>query len=275
MNMVEPPIKEKQIKKGDFKKALKSLKKELELEPNNVELLYKMGNLYHEANKTNKAIQYYEHAVKLNPNHIDALYNLGLSCEKVKNNNKAKECYKKIIRLHPSYIDSWKGLNNADSLYEKMIKIYKNIIGIDPYDLDGWEGLGDFYYGIKDYDKALVCYEKAVELASFDVDLWIKRGNSFAAIKEYKSATECYEKAIDIAPNQAISKNIPIIKSYEKLIEKDPKDVNLWINLGYVYEYMNNLDKAFECYEKALEIDPTHALARYKWNELYTIRSEL
>lgn len=146
---------------------------------------------------------------------------------------------------------------------------YKNIIGLDPYDLDGWEGLGNFYAENKEYDKALVCYEKSVELAPYDVDLWINMGNSYTAKKDYNNAIKCYEKAINIAPDHAIRRKIPIIEIYKKVIDLNPDDVDLWINMGYVYEYKKEQNKAIDCFEKALEVDPTNALARYKFNKAY------
>ncbi|MHA1525685.1 MAG: tetratricopeptide repeat protein, partial [Promethearchaeota archaeon] len=112
--------------------------------------------------------------------------------------------------------------------------------------------------------KALVCYEKAVELAPYDVDLWISMGNAYCAHDELRSGIESYEKAINIAPDIAIKRDIPIIECYRKVLKSTHDDPDLWINLGYVYEYKKEPERAAECYEKALQIDPTNALARYK-----------
>ena len=75
------------------------------------------------------------------------------------------------------------------------------------------------------------------------------------------------EKAINIAPDHAIRKEIPLIKCYKIVLEKKPEDVDMWINLGYAYEYNKQHDVAANCYEKALQIDPNNALARHKWME--------
>jgi len=40
-----------------------------------------------------------------------------------------------------------------------------------------------------------------------------------------------------------------------------------------VYEYKKEPEKAIECYEKALQIDPTNALARFKWNQAFEEKS--
>jgi len=42
--------------------------------------------------------------------------------------------------------------------------------------------------------------------------------------------------------------------------------------MGYAYEYKKQPDEAFNCYEKALQINPNDPLARFKWHEAYEKR---
>jgi tetratricopeptide (TPR) repeat protein len=56
------------------------------------------------------------------------------------------------------------------------------------------------------------------------------------------------------------------IKYYDKALEIDPKDANVWVNKAVALHKLEKYDEAIECYDKALEIDPEDSTARYdKW----------
>jgi tetratricopeptide (TPR) repeat protein len=56
---------------------------------------------------------------------------------------------------------------------------------------------------------------------------------------------------------------MPILDCYAKLIEKNPKDAVAWINMGNMYGYKKEFEKAIGCYEKVFEFEPNNASARY------------
>ena len=249
----------------EYDKAIRCYNKAIDLDPNNAEIWFGMGRTYHEKNKISKAIESYTKAVELDPNLIDAWNYLAIIYELKNDDGNAIIIYKKLISLIPDSTED----STEEEVYDKKIEYNKNILSLDPYNLDAWEGLAIIYEANKEFEKALVCYEKATELAPYDIDLWINVGNLYVAKKEYEAAIEFYEKAINLAPDHAIRKNIPLIKSYKKVLEVQPDNVNLWINMGYAYEYRSQYDEAVNCYEKALQIDPNNALARYKWMEAH------
>ena len=249
------------FQKEEYDKAIRCYNKAIDLDPDNAEIWFGLGRAYNEKNKINKAIESYNKAVELDPSLIDALNSLASIYELKNDDNSAIKTYKKIISLIAEFTEVF----NQGEAHDKKIENYRNILSLDPYSLEAWEGLAILYEENEEYDKALVCYEKATEIAPYDIDLWINVGNLYAAKNEYVSAIEFYEKAINIAPDHAIRKKIPLIKSYKKVLEKKPDDVDLWINMGYAYEYNKQYDEAINCYEKALQIDPNNALARLKY----------
>ncbi len=52
-------------------------------------------------------------------------------------------------------------------------------------------------------------------------------------------------------------------------IEKDPENANLYFNLGYLYEQLENPEKAEEAYLKAIEIDPDYLDANFNYAVYY------
>ena len=71
------------LKEGKGAEAVQDLTKLLELDPNNAQLLFVLGNIYgDESNEglydTDKARQYYEQALSIKPDYYDAIYNIGV-----------------------------------------------------------------------------------------------------------------------------------------------------------------------------------------------------
>ena len=71
------------LKEGRGSEAIVDLQKLLEIDPENVQMLFALGNIYgNEENKdvynAEKAKQYYEQALSIKPDYIDATYNLGV-----------------------------------------------------------------------------------------------------------------------------------------------------------------------------------------------------
>ena len=53
------------------------------------------------------------------------------------------------------------------------------------------------------------------------------------------------------------------IKNLEAAIEKDPKNVQNYVNLGIIYEKSGNAEKAEETYKRCLKVDPDNYNANY------------
>ncbi|MFX1444695.1 MAG: tetratricopeptide repeat protein [Promethearchaeota archaeon] len=249
------------LERKEYDKAIRCYTKAIDLDPDNAEIWFGLGKTYQEKNKISKAIESYTKAVELDPDLIDAWDSLANIYELKNDDVNAINIYKQIISLIPDSTED----TTKEELNAKKIENYRNILSLDPYNLEAWEGLALIYGANEEYEKALVCYEKATEIAPYDIDLWLNVGNLYAAKKDYESAIEYYEKAINLAPDHAIRKNIPLIKSYKKVLEVKQDDINIWMNMGYAYEYNKEYDEALNCYEKALEIDPNNSLARYKF----------
>lgn len=52
------------------------------------------------------------------------------------------------------------------------------------------------------------------------------------------------------------------INRYQTFVDADPDNVFIWLSLGDLYHQNGLLDKAFSCFEKILQIDPNHEVAK-------------
>ena len=89
----------------------------LELDPDNAEARFHLGNLYRERGAPREAIAEYERALALSPRHIGLLNNLGLALEAVGERDRAIECYRNALACAPNQPDALANLANA--LYDR------------------------------------------------------------------------------------------------------------------------------------------------------------
>lgn len=77
---------------------------------------------------------------------------------------------------------------------------------------------------------------------------YVLEGNKYFFKREYDKALECYDKAIDI----------------------EPYDSDVWYNKGCALEGIKKYDEAIRCYDNAIDIEPHYSNAWYaKGNLLY------
>ncbi|MGH9434095.1 MAG: tetratricopeptide repeat protein [Terriglobia bacterium] len=102
---------------------------------------------------------------------------------------------------------------------------------------------GNTLYTQGDYAGAAAMFEKAVPMAKGkNLGVVLSRtADAYGKAKQYDKAIEFYQKAIALTP----------------------ADAGLYTNLGNVYANMNKIPEAEAQYEKAAQLDPTHAAQAY------------
>jgi len=128
-------------------------------------------------------------------------------------------------------------------------------------------GIGMSYFGKGEYDKAIIEFEKSIELDANHTESYYYLGQCYLqkGIIEYNNknifkAYKLYRKANKFAEQ--------VIPQYEKIIENNPKDLNSYLRLGYIYEtrsivpFINEYDEALEYYLKALDLATSSSSAR-------------
>ncbi len=120
-------------------------------------------------------------------------------------------------------------------------------------------GVGMSYFDKGEYDKAIIEFEKSIELDENHTESYYYLGQCYLqkGIIEYNNknifkAYSLYRKANKFAEQ--------VIPQYEKIIENNPKDLNSYLRLGYIYEtrsivpFINEYNEALEYYLKALDL---------------------
>jgi len=119
--------------------------------------------------------------------------------------------------------------------------------------------IGTSYFGRGEYDKAIAEFEKSIELDENHTESYYYLGQCYLqkGIIEYNNknifkAYSLYRKANKFAEQ--------VIPQYEKNIKNNPKDLNSYLKLGYIYEtrsivpFINEYNEALGYYLKALDL---------------------
>ncbi|XP_064277043.1 protein O-mannosyl-transferase TMTC1 isoform X2 [Passer domesticus] len=192
-----------------------------------------------------RAMSHYRQAILLSPAHHVAMVNLG--------------------RLHRSL-----GQNKeAEVWYKRALKVSRKAEILSP--------LGALYYNTGRYEEALQVYREAAVLQPSSKDIRLALAQVLAMMGRTKEAEkmtnhilnedveclECYRLLSAIYSKQELyAKALEAIEKALQLKPKDPKVISeLFFTKGNQLREQNLLDKAFESYKRAVELNPDQAQA--------------
>lgn len=156
--------------------------------------------------------------------------------------------------------------NLALKHFEKWVKRHGN----DGY---AWGYIAYIKAEKHDYKAALKANDRALkgdirrDDAKFLNFIYFNRAEIFLGLRDKQSAIEALDKAASVMPGDAetINKRANLLsregyyeeaeQDFKTLVELEPKNINGYMGLGYVYGKMNRPRKAIECYDKAVKID--------------------
>ncbi|XP_029455859.1 protein O-mannosyl-transferase TMTC1 isoform X2 [Rhinatrema bivittatum] len=213
--------------------------------PENSDLHNNYGVFLVDTGVPEKATAHYLQAIKLRPKHHVAMVNLG--------------------RLYRSL-----GQNKeAETWYKRALTVTRNSEILSP--------LGALYYNTGRYEEALQVYRESVALQPSNKEIRLALAQVLAIIGETNEAEkmtnqiveeemeclECYRLLSAIYSKQEnYNKALEAIDIALQLKPKDPKVISeLYFSKGNQLREQNLLDKAFESYKVAVDLNPNQAQA--------------
>lgn len=142
---------------------------------------------------------------------------------------------------------------------------------------------GMFYVYANEFAKAEPYLTKALEYKyESDGDIYYYLFHSYYGRDDFAKAEEVLKKGLELYPNNSNiveslvsfyttgesdpKEAVPMIEGF---IAKDPNNPALWNGLGGVYYKLEDYSKAFESFEKALEIDPNDPFNYFRVGSVY------
>ncbi len=222
--------------KQDIDFLIKNLEKEIEKEPKNASLLYKLADYYKQKEDYNKTQQIYKRILELKPEDDIAQKNI----EELESKKIEKEILylKEELKKDP---ENKEIQNRIKELEEKKQNLdferIKDRVSKFPND-----ARLRYQYGIalKDkgrYKEAISQFQKSVEDPSKRLDSLNMLGLCFMEKKMYDLAVTQFKKALTYAP------------------QITPKTKDIIYNLGITYEKMGKTEEAINEFKKIYEVD--------------------
>ncbi|XP_024431569.2 protein O-mannosyl-transferase TMTC1 isoform X2 [Desmodus rotundus] len=228
-----------------FKEAEETYQAGIKNCPDSSDLHNNYGVFLVDTGAPEKAVVHYQQAITLSPSHHVAMVNLG--------------------RLYRSLGDN----GMAEEWYKRALKVTRNAEILSP--------LGALYYNTGRYEEALQIYREAAALQPSHKELRLALAQVLAMMGQTREAErmtnhivseetgclECYRLLSAIYSKQENhNKALDAIDKALQLKPKDPKVVSeLFFTKGNQLREQNLLDKAFESYRAAVELNPDQAQA--------------
>lgn len=157
---------------GDTANAVNYFRHIIELYPDYEPAYEELGMLY--AQHRNKlGLEYLTTALQLEPNNINVLYGLAMLYQDVEDADKANEYYVKILEIDPTYKYAWFNRGWMEMVlyedYNAAIDFFNKAIECDPNYADAFYNQGLAYQQLGENSQAETCFQTAKNLG-YNID---------------------------------------------------------------------------------------------------------
>jgi tetratricopeptide (TPR) repeat protein len=261
------------LQSGKVKQAERIYWQIIELDSNQAEAHYNLGNAIAEQGDVDAAIACWQKAIELKPDFADAYKNQGLVFQKQDNFTEAIPCYIKALEIKPDYLTAY---NLGICLFQQndldeAIACFQSCIELQPDYTQAYGDWGNALLELGKLDEAIACFKKAIHMQPAFAqsyctwsDTLAKQGKSSHAItsnarflKSLQSQTDSAEVYLYLAKALVREKKLDkAISTFQKALEIQPDSDEIYFDLGKALAQQGDLTSAIASYQKALEIQP-------------------
>ena len=232
------------------KKALEYLKKALELNPDNKDIILSLGDMYNKLRDFKNAEEFYLKILEMEPNKVENYYVVAEFYKSYAGQEEKQKKEEKPVRVVGGKVIE-KPEEKKEKTFEEMTPIekaeemYKRVIEMNPNDIDAYARLANFYQEppLNNFDKAKEYWEKIIELDPNNAVAYSQLGvNRWA--KSYR------------IPNLSLKERLKSayegVKALKKAIELNPDIPEPYIWLKVLYLHLGKLEPKKEIEYKSL-----------------------
>ena len=236
-------------------KQLKVVKKSLERNPRDLNLLFQRGYILYQLQKYEAAKDAFSKAIEVEPNFAD-----GFNARSIVNHALGKfsdaiyDC-ERALSINPRYKEALLNLARAQQelhQHDEALNNYTKAIALDQKYFNGFLGRALIWKVLNHHEKALADLNKAVSLNSSSNIALLNRGAVKKALGRYDESLADLQKAIVLKPEYAEAHN----------------------NLGNTLQALGRFQEAETSYIKAIELKPEYAEAHRTLANMKTFHSQ-
>lgn len=249
---------------NEYEQALKHLETAIEQNPDRKQYRLICGHIYLDMKKYNQALGQYHLAAEDYENSPSLHYNRGLCHEAMNEVMLAKKEFERTLECKEGYRDACEKLADyykkrytehfAREDFDKSLEYFNRQLAVreNCYYL---VERGRLYMTDFQFEPAIRDFKKALEYVETDWASYNNMGCCYKYMAQFDKAIECFEKAV-------------------VCMENGSKSVLPYSNMADCYEALKDYRKAVWCYEKVLEMFPDRNSFRVEIGLLYTYLGE-
>lgn len=264
---------------SDIQGAIDHYQQAISIHPNSSIALNNLALLFIQENKLTEAKELAEKALALSPQDAESHYNFALVSIKLNNTNLAIEELRNTLELnanhHQAQYTLAQLLQNANQSHlDEAIKLYQNILEAQPRFTDAWANYASALLVQNKIKKAIDIFYRVLEMDSDHYEAHYNLGCILLTKHQLKPALEHFLKALYKKPTPETYYNIGMIYSYQdhhgdaitylkKAIDINANYFAALNNLGTVYLKIEDIPKAIENFQAALNLQPDNQEIAY------------
>lgn len=202
----------------------------------------------------------------------DAYYELSLFHDAAERFSKALFVSKRNKRMYKKRaLSYYYAANYKSARYE-----WEDVCSMLPQDQTNWYYLGITHQQIGNFKEAIDALSQAIKIDSVFVLALQARANLYLKTQQYFLALSDIDSSLKLTQyneQQFINRGLALIglkrfkeaeKIYERIIQRNEKNVHAWFGLGNVYQSSRNYAKAIDAYDVCVALRPDFELAYFK-----------
>ena len=155
------------LQKGQADEAITHYQKALQINPDNAEAHYNLGNVLLKKGSVDEAITHYQKALQINPDYAEAHNNLGNALLQKGSVDEAIAHYQKALQINPDYAEAHYNLGNAllqKGRVDEAITHYQKALQIKPGNAKAHYNFGNALLQKGRVDAAIAQYQQALQI---------------------------------------------------------------------------------------------------------------
>jgi len=216
----------------------------LEVNPNNFEAHFHLGNELYNQKKFDEAIKHYRAALDVNYESPSTHFNLGMALLAQKKIKAAAMHFKNAFDIKPDYTKAYLfrgiALQRLEK-YDHALICFKIVVEREPNNIQALTRLASTFRSLDQLDDAFSCFMQAARLKPNDAGIYLELGNTLNTQDKTTKALEMYEHALSL----------------------NPKNIQAQYNRSYTLKKLSRIKEAIREYKKLLLLKPDHAAGHF------------
>ncbi len=257
---------------ADYKKGYRYIYKAYQLQPNDAEILHKLGYAYILCGDSKTGIDFLHQSIKQDKEYIENYLLLALIYKDDLKYHKAIEYLEQLIEISEDvssdYVSMLAECLKRTKQFKKRLKTYKAELQQNPYNIKKWYLLALLYDTSGYYLDALYAYNFVITLNEKHTEAHISIANIYIRLEAYNKAIEHLKTAFETDKTHyevsySLAECYTYMGAYQKARESYLETTKLkpdyheaWFGLGVCAEFYQNYDMAVVYFQKAFAIQP-------------------